>query len=67
MVGHCVMGVPFSSIKLNNLSRKGLRSGCSSISYIRERLSELREDVCGVETGLAGGRCQEGLAMPSRG
>ena len=23
--------------------------------------------TCGVETGLAGGRCQEGLAIPSRG
>ena len=46
MVGHWVIGVPFSSIKLNNLSRKTRRSGWSSISYNRARLSELREDVC---------------------
>ena len=46
MVGHWVMGVPFSSIKPNNFSRKTRRSGWSSISYKRTRLSELREDVC---------------------
>jgi len=45
MVGHWVMGVPFSSMKLSNLSRKGRRSGWSSISYSLERLSELLEDV----------------------
>ena len=49
MVGHWVIGVPFSSMKLSNLSRKTRRSGWSSISYKRARLSELREDVCARE------------------
>jgi len=52
MVGHWLMGVPRSSMKLSSLSSQALLSGWSSISYRRCRFSTL---ACGLPPrGLAG-------------
>lgn len=40
IVGHAVIGVRASSIKLSNLSKNGRRSGLSSISYNLHKLSD---------------------------